>query len=221
MARKVIVAVFAHPDDESFGPGGTLHKLAKENDVYIICVTNGDGKMGDRKKEVVLGKTRKKELLASSRMLGVRKVFFLGYRDGSLNNNMYHNLAGKIRPLLENLKPEQLITFEPRGISGHTDHIVVSNVTSFLFHRLDFVKSLWYYCISYEARALSGHNYFIHMPPGYTPEQIDKVVDVSDVWDKKVKAMYCHISQKHDADNILQRSKHLPKEEYFLIESKP
>ncbi|MBP9816108.1 PIG-L family deacetylase [Candidatus Woesebacteria bacterium] len=37
-----IVAIFAHPDDEAFGPGGTLAKLSNEHDVYIICVTSGD-----------------------------------------------------------------------------------------------------------------------------------------------------------------------------------
>ncbi len=214
--KKTIVAIFAHPDDESFGPGGTLAKLSKDHDTYVICVTNGDGKMGDRKKEIALGKIRRRELLASSRILGIKKVFFLGYRDGSLNNNVYHEIAEKIQKIVDKLTPEQLLTFEPRGVSGHTDHIVVSNITSFLFHKLTFVKTLWYFCLHEQARKTEGHNYFIFMPPGYSDKDINKTVDISGVWDVKVKAMYCHKSQIHDVKRILQRAKNLPKKEYFL-----
>jgi LmbE family N-acetylglucosaminyl deacetylase len=62
MKIKTIVAIFAHPDDEAFCPGGTIAKLSQKNAVYLICVTNGDSKGNSRKAEIVLGKLRKKEL---------------------------------------------------------------------------------------------------------------------------------------------------------------
>lgn len=217
---KTIVAIFAHPDDESFGPGGTLAKLAKENTVYVICITNGDGKMGNRKQEIALGKIRRNELLTSSKILGIKKVYFLGYRDGSLNNNIYHTLAEKIQTVLEKLQPKQLVTYESRGVSGHTDHIVASNVTSYLFYKVASIDSLWYFCIHERIRNLRGQDYFIYMPPGYTDAEINKKIDVTDVWETKVKAMRSHTSQKHDADRILAQAENLPKIEHFIVVTK-
>lgn len=215
--RKRIVGIFAHPDDETFGPGGTLARFAQTHDVYIICVTNGDGKQASRKSELALGRIRKKELKASAKILGIKQIFFLGYRDGSLQHNAYHEIAKKVTALLKKLKPETLITFEPRGVSGHIDHIVVSMVTSFIFPEIPSIKKLMKYCLSIERSAQMGKGYFIHFPLGYTDDEIDEVVDVSDVWDTKVKAMHQHVSQMHDVTRILQRSKHLPKEEAFLV----
>src|SRR5579872_864526 len=116
--RKTIVGIFAHPDDEAFGPGGTLAKFTKEgNDVYVICATNGETATGETDKK--LGIERQSELKKSCADLGVKKVFFLGYTDGTLCNNLYHEIAEKIRKILQKLQPDILITFEPRGISGH------------------------------------------------------------------------------------------------------
>ncbi|MBI4159549.1 PIG-L family deacetylase [Candidatus Wolfebacteria bacterium] len=84
---KTIVCIFAHPDDEAFGPGGTIAKLAKKNRVYIICATKGEaGKDSRRKKMGVLHDHRASELVASAKILGVKKVYFLGFKDGTLSN---------------------------------------------------------------------------------------------------------------------------------------
>src|SRR3989338_7443324 len=130
--KKVIVGIFAHPDDEAFGPGGTLTKYAKASDVFIICATRGEaGKGGGN-----LAAIREKELKESAKVLGVKKVFYLGFGDGTLSNSSYHLLAQKIESHLKILKPDLLITFEPLGISGHIDHITVSLVTTFVAKRL-------------------------------------------------------------------------------------
>jgi len=212
-----VVGIFAHPDDETFGPGGTLATLAKKSDVYIICATKGDGKMGNRKKEIALGKLRKKELLASTKILGVKKVFFLGYQDGSLSHNLYHKIANEVLQIVRKLKPQIIITFEPRGVSGHIDHIVMSMVTSFVFPEVTSAKKLMKYCLPIERSTLLGKDYFIHFPRGYTDEEIDETIDISKVWDTKVQAMQQHVTQMHDVEKILTRTKHLPREESFLV----
>ena len=214
---STVVGIFAHPDDETFGPGGTLATLAQKHDVYIICATNGDGKMGNRKEEVALGKIRKKELKASAKILGVKKVFFLGYRDGGLQHNVYHRLAEKVLAVLKTLKPEILITFEPRGVSGHIDHIVMSMVTSFVFPKVKSAKKIMKYCLPIVHSDLMSKDYFIHFPRGYAESEIDEVVDTNAVWDTKVAAMHEHKSQMHDVTRILSRTKHLPHRENFLV----
>jgi N-acetylglucosamine malate deacetylase 2 len=199
---SAVLGIFAHPDDEAFGPGGTLATLAKEHDVYLICVTNGDAGINSSKKTKELGEIRREELLASSKIVGVKKVFFLNYKDGSLSHNIYHEIAEKVKDIISDLKPETLLTFEPRGVSGHLDHIAVSMIASYVFEEVDFVKELWYYCITEKARSLH-EKYFIYFPPGYKASDISKTVDISAVWDKKVEAINEHESQKHDVDKIL------------------
>lgn len=216
--RKTVVAVFAHPDDEAFGPSGTIALLSQKYDVYLLCATRGEAGMGGGEHKH-LGKVREKELHHSAKILGVKKVYFLGFVDGTLSNSLYHALAKKIETHLKKLKPEIIITSEPRGVSGHIDHITVSMATSFVCQKLPFVKTILYHCIRYED-SLKEKNYFIYFPPGYKKEEIGKVVDISDVWPIKYKAMMAHKSQIADAKRILENRKHARIEEYFLVTQK-
>jgi LmbE family N-acetylglucosaminyl deacetylase len=215
--KKVVVAVFAHPDDEAFGPAGTLAKFSKTHNVYILCATGGEaGKNSLSQTEKKLSDIRKKELHASAKIIGVKKVFFLGFEDGTLSNNLYHKLASKIEEKLKELKPGTVITFEPHGISGHIDHITVSFVTTFVVNRLKTVKNLYYYCILENERRREPGEYFIYFPDGYKRSEIDWENDISEVWEIKKHAMRAHKSQKHDADVILKVLEKLPKREHFL-----
>ena len=215
--RKTVVCVFAHPDDESFGPSGTIHKLTQEYDVYLLCATKGQaGQDSNSGAGTSLTTRRAEELRKSAKLLGVKKVHFLGFKDGALSNNLYHKLADKIRAYMEELRPEFVITYEPQGVSGHIDHITISMTTTFVVKKLSFIKEVWYYCLAKE-RAKKKENYFIHFPEGYARSQINKIVDVSDVWNVKEKAMMLHESQRHDAERILKDYKTLPKEECFIV----
>jgi len=226
---KPVVAVFAHPDDEAFGPSGALAQLAKTRDVYLICVTDGaaginslakpDSKQSESDKVLTLADIRHEELLESAQILGIKKVFFLNYEDGTLSNNLYHEIAEKIQKILDQLQPELLLTYDIRGVSGHLDHITVALVTTFVFEKSSYVHELWYYVIT-EKRREAFKEYFIYFPPGYKKEQIDKTIDVSDVWEQKLQAMHKHESQKHDVEKILAGYRVLPKEENFVIRKK-
>lgn len=209
-----LVCIFAHPDDESFGPGGTIAKFTKERDVIVVCVTNGDA--ADSSNPDELGRIRKQELLASAKILGVRQVFFLDYNDGELNNNSYHDLAKKIDEILNQLKPDTLLTFEPLGVSGHIDHITVSLVTTFVFKKLPFTKTLLYYCYTTDIPK-EYKNYFIYMPPGYEVSQTNLVIDITDFWKTKVDAMNVHVSQIDDCKKVLKILSKFPKKEHFLV----
>lgn len=214
-----IVAVFAHPDDEAFGPAGTLALLAKDHDVYIFCATRGEAGQNNSKVRQHIAAIRESELHQSARILGVKKVLFLGFEDGRLSNNLYHKLAKAIKIRLDELKPETVITYEPRGVSGHLDHIAVAMVTTYVFYKSDYIRTLMYYCIN-EKRRERTKEYYIYFPPGYKQSEIDKTYDISSVWDKKVAAMNAHQSQQHDVDVIYEEIKDLPKKEHFLITEK-
>ena len=215
-SKPALVAIFAHPDDESFGPSGTLAKFTQTHNVYVLCATKGESGMGSSSK---LAKTRARELRQSAKIIGIKRVYFLGFRDGKLSNSIYHKLAAKIEEKLKLIKPQILMTTEARGVSGHIDHITVSMVTSYVFNKLQFTKTIMYYCID-EKAAEKMSNYFIYFPPGYKRSQVDKIVDISKYWAIKKKAMFAHKSQIKDAQTVLNRIKNLPKEEYFLIREK-
>lgn len=216
---KTIVCIFAHPDDEAFGPGGTIAQLARENDVYVICATKGEAGKCEPNRETPLEHQRAEELQASARVLGVKEVFFLGFRDGELCNNKYHELAEKIEEVLNRLRPEEIMTFELLGVSGHIDHITISMVSSFVFERLEFIKKIWYFCISQEMVQKHEH-YFIYIPPGYKLSEVNLINDVTDAWDLKLQAMREHKSQSDDADMLLKNMGDLLKQEMFLVRKK-
>ncbi len=216
---RSVVGIFAHPDDEAFGPSGTLAILAKERDVYLVCVTNGDAGENKSSKGGSLAQIRREEMGESAKVLGVKEVFFLDYKDGELSNNLYHEIADKIKNILDKIEPEILLTFEPRGLSGHIDHIAISMITSFVFEKSPHISELWQFCLSVEGRKMFG-DYFIYCPPGYTKEEISKEVDVSGVWDIKVASMHEHQSQKKDMERALEESKTLPKVESFIIKKR-
>ncbi|MBI2033092.1 MAG: PIG-L family deacetylase [Candidatus Levybacteria bacterium] len=217
--KKSFVCIFAHPDDEAFGPGGTIAKLTKEFDVYILCATRGQKGQNSSRSSETLSKIRSNELKLSAKILGVKKVFFLGFRDGTLSNNLYHKIADRIEVYLEKLRPEAIMTFTQNGVSGHIDHITVSMVTMYIFQKLHFIKEVWHHTgKDYIAEQMK--NYFIYFPKGYSRSEVDKVVDISDVWEIKVQAMYQHASQMHDVERILSLHKGHPKEDYFLISKK-
>jgi len=223
---KNLVCVFAHPDDEAFGPGGTIAKYSQKYNVYILCATKGEAGLQNQKSKIKnqnysskvkgLGEIRAEELRKSAKILGVKKVFFLGFKDGTLSNNIYHKLAAKIKHHLLILRPSIVLTYEPLGVSGHIDHITVSMVTMFVVKKLKFIRQLWQVCLP-DYRAKQRQDYYICFSPGYKKSEIDKVVNIEDVWDRKVEAMRQHKSQYNDFEKIMKWIKKFPKKEYFLV----
>jgi len=208
---KPLVCIFAHPDDEAFGPGGTIAKFAQTRDVYILCATRGEvGKYKGRKGKRNMADIRARELRRSAKILGVEGVFFLGFKDGALSNNLYHDIAHKIEKILKKLRPDTILTYEPHGISGHLDHIAMSFISSYVYERLPFVKKLMQYCVL-DTPSRRKRKYFVCLPPGYKKSEIDFASNVRGVWDLKVKAIMQHHSQIHDIKRILKMYEKSPK----------
>ena len=136
-----VLAAFAHPDDEGFGPGGTLALLAAAGSaVTLVCATNGD--VGEISNPALatpetLGQVRQQELRAAMAVTGVPDVRFLGYRDSGMqgtddNNNpssLYQASAGEVVgalvDIMREVRPNVVITHDPSGGYGHPDHITV------------------------------------------------------------------------------------------------
>ncbi|HET9589501.1 MAG TPA: PIG-L family deacetylase [Anaerolineales bacterium] len=152
MTRKIL-AVLAHPDDESFGLGGTLSLYARKGyGTYLICATRGEeGSMDEEHLNGYKDKAelRTGELQKAARHLGLKEVFFLDYRDSGMPgteanehpdaqiNHSVDAVARKIVRYIRELKPDIVITFDPIGGYKHPDHIHTHRATVLAFERAD------------------------------------------------------------------------------------
>ena len=214
--RKTVLCVIAHPDDEAFGPSGTLAKLAVNHDVHIVCVTDGESDTRFHSQGGKLAAIRDGELRASATVIGAKNVHFLHFKDGSLCNNLYHEVANKLQELCEAIKPSLLITTELRGVSGHLDHVAVAMITSFVYQKNPTIDAIWYNCAS-KAVSDAMSDYFVFFPRGFDKKDVDMVVDISDVFEKKLAAAECHQSQLKDVKRVTTRWMSAPKEDWFLV----
>jgi LmbE family N-acetylglucosaminyl deacetylase len=144
-----LLAVFAHPDDESFGPGGTLARYARSGvDVWLICATDGDAGTVDAEMLANVASTsqlRAAELCCAAQTLGLRGVDWLGYRDsgmaGSPDNqhpaSLYQapmdEVVGKIVASMRKHRPQVVICDNQFGGYGHPDHIKLHQATTRAF----------------------------------------------------------------------------------------
>ncbi len=147
--QRTLVFVGAHPDDESFGIGGTLVKYAAAGvNVYYICGTRGE--VGDVTPSIMrgfetIGDLRWHELENAAQVIGLKEIIHLGYRDsgmaGSPENKHpqalaaapVEEVAGRIVKEFRRLKPEVVLTFDPIGGYHHPDHVAIHNATMMAF----------------------------------------------------------------------------------------
>ena len=223
---KRILAVFAHPDDEAFGPAGTLARYADEGvEIHLLCATRGEAGQNNIKYHPPaggsnIGNIRERELLKSAKILGLKKVEFLDYIDGMLCNALYHQIADKIMKKIKSFKPQIIITYERRGVSGHLDHIAISMITTYSYLHTSVANKLYYHCLSDNLRKSEGRldDYFVYFPEGYDEKDITTKIDYSIFWDRKVGAMKAHESQIEDVEFILSRHKKRPKIDNFILQ---
>ena len=128
LAGKRLLAIFAHPDDESLACGGTLAKCAAEGArVSLLCATLGEA--GRRSpgcsEDVGLGAVRRAELQEAARRLGIDDVILLDHPDGCLNGVDQTLFRQEISLTLRHLRPDVVVTFGADGLYWHPDHIIV------------------------------------------------------------------------------------------------
>lgn len=150
---KRVLAVLAHPDDESFGLGGTLALYAQRGyETYYVCATRGEAGTVDAehlKNFKDTAEMRTDELMRAAKELGLKEVIFLGYRDSGMPgmeanqhpdaqiNHPVEEVAGKVVKHIRAIKPDVVITFDPIGGYKHPDHIHIHKATVLAFANAD------------------------------------------------------------------------------------
>lgn len=136
---KTLVAILAHPDDESFGMGGTLALYAQRGfKVYYICMTGGESGTVEPhflEKYSSIAELRYNELKCASEKLGLTSFIMAGYRDSgmpgtpdnahpdALVNQPMEQVAARMVHFIRDLRPQVIVTHDPIGGYKHPDHI--------------------------------------------------------------------------------------------------
>lgn len=222
--KQIIFGIFAHPDDAGFGPSGTLTMASRDGtEVHLICATCG-GAGVNTEAHTNLADVRETEEKAAADIMGVTSLELLRYDDGQLCNEKYLEIArlviAHIRKTVTGPSSEiTLITFDPNGISGHIDHIVLSQVATYAYLKLrdEFTMKLKYFCIP-EDFAPNANTSWIYMPKGHPESEIDEIVDVRSVRDQKIAAIKAHKTQANDANLHLSRGDALFDEHFMFYE---
>ncbi len=148
-ASRRLLAVHAHPDDETISMGGTLARCSAEgaHTVVVTCTLGeaGDIRAPDRATPETLGEVRRQELAEAAHLLGVSRVALLGYRDSGMKgmpDNAWPESfeQAPIEEAVERLvcivreeRPQVVLTYDPQGAYGHPDHVKAHRVAVVAF----------------------------------------------------------------------------------------
>ena len=210
---QTILSVWAHPDDEAFGPVGVLAQ-AHAAGYRTVIITATHGELGQISPELAinpenLGSVRLEELHQACQAIGVDRSIVWDYPDGGLALANATELRDKIVEVLNAEQPAIVLTFGPDGIYGHPDHIAISMATTQAFaqylalHPTIEQPRLYYQSVAPNSprsvNAASSNEYPDPLPA-------TTIIDVSEYADTKRAALEAHATQRHDWQQFLDQA---------------
>jgi N-acetylglucosamine malate deacetylase 2 len=207
-----VLAVCAHPDDESFGLGAVLATLADRGTaVSVLCFTHGEastlhGVGGD------LGVVRAGEVAAAAKVLGVERAELLDYPDGGLGGVPLDELAAHVRRAASIAGTRTLLVFDEGGITGHPDHRRATQAALAAAAMGNQAVIAWTIPDTV-AEALNAE--FNTSFVGCAPHRIDRAVTVDRR--RQLEAIECHASQSMDNPVLWRRLELLGDTEHLRL----
>jgi LmbE family N-acetylglucosaminyl deacetylase len=190
-----LLVVFAHPDDETFRPGGTLALLARRGvKVHVLTFTHGEaGSCGEPPlcTPDELPSVRERELRCAGDALGIEPAHLLDYADGHLHEADTETMIAHILSVVNEVRPQVFLSFGSDGLSGHPDHIAVGQWTTEAFRRAKEIAALYTVAVPQSLATRLGMKQVFPVPD----ETIALTIDVTSVWEMKLAAMRCHATQ--------------------------
>ena len=195
-----ILTVYAHPDDEAFGPSASLARYARDGaEIQGIFATTGEE--GNTSVEPVpspedLAALREQDTRDAGEVIGYRMLHFLRYHDGTLKDVPTDELSRRVYSIIEDFDPDIVTTFGPAGITGHPDHCAVHHATVGAVKKAKeqglSVSALFYDTVSGDAVEEMG---LADSPDGQT----NTWIDVTETQHLKVEALRIHGRHIRDA----------------------
>ena len=199
-----LLAIFAHPDDESFGPGGTLARYAYAgHKVGLVTLTRGEaGSVGISKTLTAdeLAERRTCELHHAVKILGINYLKIGDLPDKKLAEVPDVTGIQLIQNEIDFFKPDALITFHEQGISGHPDHQTVTRWLLELIKNSREPRSLFLYGVLLEQTEQIPRRRLLPM----TMAEVTHKISVSDFLDTKIEAIKAHVTQEESWQRFIQ-----------------
>jgi LmbE family N-acetylglucosaminyl deacetylase len=234
-----LMAIMAHPDDESLGTGGTLARYAGEGiETYLLTATRGEhgwwGTEADYPGPQALGRTREGELQAAAQVLGIREVTFLDYEDGEFDKADAQEVIAQLVMHIRRIRPDVVMTFDPDGVYGHPDHIAISQFATAAIiaaadgaygdhgqppHRVSKLYYRIYTAADLAAYQAAFGDLVMHIDgverraTGWPEWAITTRIDTDEYWPQVWEAVACHRSQLPG----YQKLKNLPPEHHHNL----
>jgi len=200
MPERTLLAIFAHPDDETFRCGGALALLAARGvRVQVLTATRGQaGSCGNPPlcTPDELAAVRERELRCACATLDLAQPILFDYRDGALADVDEVAATDRVIAVIAQLRPDVLLTWPLDGLSGHPDHCAVSRWTSQAFARATDLGAaapvaLYHLAVPASVAGALGLTALHAVPDA----QISLAVNVEPVWERKLAAIRCHQTQ--------------------------
>ncbi|GAA4714832.1 bacillithiol biosynthesis deacetylase BshB2 [Brevibacillus fulvus] len=182
-----VLVVYPHPDDETFGPGGTiiLHAQAGTPVTYLCGTLGQMGRnMGNpiMANRETLPKLRKLELQQAAKILGISDLRMMGYHDKTVEFEDREVLVKRILDVIEEIQPTVVYTYYP-GHAVHPDHEAMAEATVEALSRIPAEQRPVLYC-----QAISNNRLEALGEP-------DVSVDITSVAEIKLQAIKAHYTQ--------------------------
>ena len=213
--KTILFGIFAHPDDEAFGPSGALMKAIDDGaDVHLLTLTTGQAGMNPDSHDD-LGSVREQEWRRAGELIGATSLHALGFEDGHLDNIAMLEAVDQINAIIDQTLSHydepvevELMSIDTNGITGHIDHIVAGRASCLVFYRRKMsdprFTRLRLACVPTEQLPAVNTDW-LYMEAGRTPEEIDEIVDARSYHDRIVAVMRAHHTQRSDAESALAR----------------
>jgi LmbE family N-acetylglucosaminyl deacetylase len=197
---RSVLAVCAHPDDESFGLGAVLSTFAELGiATSVLCFTHGEAStLGPSGAD--LAAVRAAELAAAAGVLGVHSFRLLSYADGGLREAAIDELCREVTTSVDQSSTDCLLVFDEGGITGHPDHERATEVALASAGPLALPVIAWAVPITVATKL---NREFATGFVGRDPSEIDLVIEV----DRRLQreAIGCHASQATDNSVLWRR----------------
>jgi N-acetylglucosamine malate deacetylase 2 len=204
--------IFAHPDDETIACAGTIKKLVDAGE-YVTVVSVTDGGAGEVKEEArallkelgSVNKLRRYEFAQATQFLGVTESRILDFEDGQITNEMvWGKLKHQIINLIDQIKPEVVVTFDHSGWYFHLDHIGTSIATTLAVQEASHPPEIFFLSQFKMNRSKWKYVYPEKLP-------LTHIVDISDRVEMKLQAIDLHLSQTLNElrRQLIEEKKHL------------